>query len=153
MEGYKHLVECHCVLPQYRKSENPIFHKIVVFSEVDESGTVIAKLSRCENCGAVHKVFDICKSEIMISKEDSKNVLTKKDVSASLSKDLVSLFEENELGIADYELAKFYIDNNVWGSAIILTREPDEDGFSGKVVKIMAADRFRVEPYFDKDYV
>lgn len=153
MEGYKHLVECHCVLPQFRKSENPIFHKFVVFSEVDESGGVIPKFSRCENCGAVHKVIDICQSEIVLKKEDSKNVMTKNDISSSLPKDLVKLFEEYNLGIADYEFAKFIIDNSKWGSSIVLSKESEDDGFSGKVLKFVEPNKFRVDPFFDKDFV
>lgn len=151
MEGYKHLIECHCVLPQFRKMAEPIFHKFVVFSEVDDSGAVVAKLARCENCGAVHKVHDICSSEIMTSKEDSRNVLTKKDIAPALPKQLVELLEEYGLGIADYEAARFYIENQKWGSNIVLTREQEEEGSSGKLLVFSGPEKFRVDPYFDRN--
>lgn len=153
MQGYKHLIECHCVLPQYRKLDEPIFHKFVVFSEIDDEGMVTPKLVRCENCGAVHKVYDICMSEIATSKEDSKSVITKKDVAPSLPKQLVEVLEEYQMSVADYEAAKFYIENQKWGSSIILTREPEEGGSSGKMLVFVGSEKFRIDPYFDRNVI
>ena len=64
MQGFKHLVQCHCILPQYRKMKDPVFHKFVVFSTIDKKDNVEPKNVQCNNCGVIHKVFDICKSEI-----------------------------------------------------------------------------------------
>lgn len=153
MTGYKHLVECNCVLPQYSKHKNPIFHKFVVFSIVDDSGTVIPKNVQCGNCGTIHKIYDICKSEIIPGKDESKSVITKKDVSASLPKQLVELLDEYELGVADFEASRFYIDNEMWGSSIILSRETDESGYTGKMVTFVGPDKYRVDPYFWKDTI
>ena len=150
MQGYKHLIECNCVLPQYRKSAKPIFHKFVVFSIVDDGGDVISKLVQCENCGTLHKVHDICKSEIVPGKDESKSVITKKDISTSLPKQIFDLLEEYQLGISDYEAAKFYLENELWGSIIVLTREVEGDGYAGKVLNFVAANKFRIDPYFDK---
>ena len=36
VEGVKHLIQCHCVLPQYRNANPPMFHKFVTFSVVDD---------------------------------------------------------------------------------------------------------------------
>lgn len=153
MDGYKHLIECHCVLPQFRKMAEPIFHKFVVFSEIDDAGVVVQKLARCENCGSVHKVYDICASEIVISKEDSRSVLTKKDLASALPKQIVELFEEYGLEIADYEAARFYIENQKWGSNIVLTREQEEEGSSGKAIVFVGPDKFRVDPYFERNII
>ena len=78
MKGLKHLIECHCVLPQFRKRENPPYHKFVVFSLIDDSDTAIPKHARCNNCGVIHNVIDICKSEILPGQEVGA-VMTKKD--------------------------------------------------------------------------
>ena len=153
MEGYKHLVECHCVLPQYRKLENPIFHKFVVFSVLDEEGNVIPKMSQCNNCGAVHKVVDICKSEIVPGKDETKSVLTKNDIARSLPQQISEMFEEYQLGVADYEFAKFIIDNEKWGSLIVLSREAEGDGYTGKALNFIGPSKYRVDPYFDTDLV
>lgn len=153
MEGYKHLVDCHCVLPQYRKLENPVFHKFVVFSVLDDEGNVIPKMSQCNNCGAVHKILDICKSEIFSGKDETRSVLTKSDISKSIPKHVVELFEEYQLEVADYEFAKFIIENEKWGTLIVLSKEPEGDGFTGKVLNFVGPDKLRVEPFFDTDLV
>lgn len=154
MQGYKHLVECHCVLPQYRKMVNPVFHKFVVFSLIDDEGNVIPKMSQCNNCGAVHKVVDICVSEIVPGKDETRSVVTKNDIARSLSKQLVEILEEYQLDVADYEMAKHIVENQLWGSIIILSKEAEESGgFTGKTLKFTEPDRFRIEPYFDNDTV
>jgi hypothetical protein len=154
MEGYKHLIECHCVLPQFRKMENPVFHKFVVFSELDDEGNVVPKLSQCNNCGAIHKVVDICISEIAPGKDETRSVLTKNDVARSLPKQLVELLEEYQLEVADYEFAKFIIENQKWGSLIVLSKESEEEGgFAGKTLNFVGPEKYRVDPYFTTDTV
>ena len=78
MNGINHLIECQCILPQYKKRNNPPFHRFVVFSIVDDSDDVVEKFSQCNNCGIVHRVYDICKSEIA-SGHESLNSLPSKD--------------------------------------------------------------------------
>ena len=148
------MIDCHCVLPQYRKMENPIFHKFVVFSALDEEGNVMPKMAQCNNCGAIHKVVDICVSEIAPGKDEARSVITKNDVARSLPKQLVELLEEYQLEIADYEYAKFIIENQKWGSLIVLSKETEDDGgFAGKTLNFVGPDKYRVDPYFATDMV
>lgn len=153
MKGYKHLIECHCVLPQYRKMANPLFHKFVVFSMEDDEGNVIPKMSQCNNCGAIHRVVDFCKSEIAPGKDETKSVITKIDVARSLPKQLVEVLDEYQMEVPDFELAKFYVDNQQWGSIIVLSREVEGEGYAGKVLNFVGPDRYRIDPYFDTDMV
>ena len=153
MQGCKHLIECHCVLPQYRKLEKPIFHKFVVFSEVDDDGNVVPKMAQCNNCGAIHKVVDICVSEISPGRDESKSIVTKVDVARSLPTQLVEVLNEYEMGVADFEHAKFIVDNEQWGALIVLSREPEGDGYAGKTLNFVGPNKYRVDPYFDKDTV
>ena len=133
---------------------NPIFHKFVVFSLVDDEGNVVPKMSQCNNCGAVHKVVDICISEIVPGKDETRSVVTKNDVARSLPKQLVEILEEYQLDVADYEMTKHIIENQLWGSLIILSREAEESGgFAGKTLKFAEADKYKIEPYFDTDMV
>ena len=153
MRGYKHLIECNCILPQFRKMQNPIFHKFVVFSIEDDTGAIVPKMAQCENCNTIHKIIDICKSEIVPGKDETRSVITKSDVVQSLPKQLVELLDEYQLGIADYELARYYIENDMWGSIIVLSREQEGEGYAGKVLNFVAANKYRVDPYFDTDMV
>ena len=73
--GTKHLIQCHCVLPQYRKMDEPIFHKFVVYSKFNEDGKVKNKLARCNNCDAVHRIIDFCRSEIVTRIEDTDVII------------------------------------------------------------------------------
>ena len=114
MQGYKHLIECHCVLPQFRENPKPIYHKFTVFSVIDDSDTVIPCLAQCNNCATVHKVLDICKSEIVAGKDESRAIEKKEDVALSLPTSLVELFSNYDLELADYQMARFVIENDVW---------------------------------------
>ena len=60
MRGQKHLIECHCILPQYRRALNTVYHKFVVFSEIDDSDTVVPKFAQCNNCGVIGHLAGQC---------------------------------------------------------------------------------------------
>lgn len=154
IQGYKHLIECHCVLPQYRKLTNPVFHKFTVFSVLDDEGNVLPKMSQCNNCGAIHKVVDICVSEMVPGKDEAKSVITKNDIARSLPKQLVDVLQEYQLEVADYEYSKFIIENERWGSIIVLSKETEEDGgFAGKTLTFVGPDKYRIDPFFATDTV
>ena len=153
MKGTKHILECHCILPQYRELKNPVYHKFVVFSEIDESDTVISRNAQCNNCGTIHKVYDICKSEIAAGKDESASVEKKEDISLSLPKQIVELMETYSLEICDYQMARHILENKVWNSTIVLSLEREGEKTSGKILKFLAADRFRVESFSRQDFL
>ena len=153
MQGVKHLIQCHCVLPQYRKLPEPLFHKFVVFTVIDDKDQVISKMARCNNCGAVHRITEIGKSEIVTSKEDSRSLVTENELAMSLPPDVVSLFRTYEVDLATWEQASFVLDNQQWGSHITLVRETEDEDTVGKILIIMATDRFRVESFSRKETI
>ena len=101
MPGTKHLIECHCVLPQFKNAKNPQYHKFVVFSLFDESGGIIPKYAQCNNCGVVHNIIDICKSEIQVGREHA-SLIDIKDCKMLLPKDLVSILENYNCDLPEY---------------------------------------------------
>ena len=103
MPGLKHLIQCHCILPQYRKMEDPIFHQFVVFSKTDESGDIVPKLAKCNNCDTLHRVVDFCRSEIMHGKDEEISVLTIKEIEASLPEKVSESLSNHFCDIATYE--------------------------------------------------
>lgn len=147
MKGIKHILECHCILPQYRERKEPVYHKFIAFSEVDDSDTVVASNVQCNNCGTVHKIYDICKSEIVAGKDESASVEKKEDVALSLPKQLVELMETYSLEVCDYQMARYVIENKKWGTTIVLSFENEGEKSSGKILKFLAEDRFRVESF------
>jgi len=122
----------------------------VVFSIIDESDTVITKYASCNNCGATHKVYDVCKSEIMTGKEDIRSILSIEDFKFSLPDSLFDLLGQYQREICDYEFSQFILDNELWDSTIILSREELEDHTQGKSVRFIEKDKFRIESYTQK---
>jgi len=83
--GIKHLLECHCTLQIFKGRDDHVYHKFPVYSKFDSAGRVIEKLVQCNNCKTIHKVYDICKSDIVRSGQDSLNgAVTIEDISCQL---------------------------------------------------------------------
>lgn len=144
MTGIRHLVQCHCILPQFKKMHDPIFHKFVVFSVVDDDDQVIPRLVSCNNCGVVHKVQDLCKSEIAVGNEGIRSFLSKDQISDSLHKNISGLLESHECDISVWEHVSFIVENKQWGSIITISQEDVEGFVQAKTLEIMAEDRVRL---------
>jgi len=147
LEGVKHLVQCHCILPQFKESSDPVFHKFVVFSIIDDSDTVQPKFAQCNNCGIVHKVTDICKSELT-NKEDAKFIPNIDDIKFSIPADLTKLLESYQSDIATWEQAEWIYLTKRWDQWITLAKEESEDGdVHGKRLIFTDDGRFRIEAF------
>ena len=73
MKDYtKHLIECQCTLKIFENKTKPLYHKFVVFSLLEDEN-IEEKYVTCNNCDIVHRVYDICKSEIKWGKEGYKS--------------------------------------------------------------------------------
>ena len=154
MLGQKHLIQCHCILPQFKNKKEPTFHKFTVFSLVDEeSDTVDPKYVTCNNCGALHKVFDLCKSEIVVGKEDAKVAANVEDFKISLPSDLFDVLSTYSREIPDFEMAQYILDYEKWDSHIVLSREELEGKSQGKILRFLAKDRFRIESYSNQEVI
>jgi len=150
MKGFKHLIECHCVLPQYRKLEKHIYHKFIVFSIIDDSDTVIPKYSQCNNCGVIHKVFDICKSEIISGTEELTSLTTIEDLQLMLSDDIVNVLKSYDVDVATYEYVKFILDEKKWGEHVVLTQDSIKDEITGKILIVESAMKSKIETFIRK---
>ena len=132
---------------------NPLFHKFPVFSVIDDSDTVVTKYVECNNCGIVHKIYDLCKSEIMTGREDIKSQLSIEDFKFSLPSDLFNLLIQYNRDLPDFEYSQFILENNVWGTSIVLTREELDGTIQGKLLKFVEPNKFRIESYLHKEVV
>jgi hypothetical protein len=151
MEGVKHLIQCQCILPQYKNQSNPVFHSFVVFSIVDDDGELLPKNAQCNNCGSIHKIVDVCKSEFL-GKDDSKSVMTIKDIESNLPQGVIDILKTYECELATWEHIDFCISNQLWGTKVIISREREGDKISGKLLTI-GEQRHRIEPYeFTEDF-
>jgi|TARA_R110000851_G_scaffold117451_5_gene244170 hypothetical protein len=153
MQGLKHLVQCHCILPQYRKMKDPVFHKFVVFSTIDNNDNVEPKNVQCNNCGVIHKVFDICKSEILHSKEDLKTLISKKDIQMMLPNKLSEILDSYDVDLPTWEQAHFIIKNKLWNSQILISRDETDYEETGKVLKIINLNDFVIDVQTTQKYI
>ncbi len=140
----KHLIECHCVLPQYRDKPKTVYHKFVVFSILDESDTIRPKFVNCNNCGVLHRIFDLCRSEIVNGKEDVKTAVSIEDITINFSEKLLNIVERYKLDIATIEEINFYIENNIWGESIVLSKENIDSSINIKKMILISEDKFKI---------
>lgn len=146
--GQKHLVRCRCVLPQMKSAA--ISHEFPVFSEVID-GIVKIKYAQCNNCGIIHKVTDICTSEIMNGKEAMSSITTIDDIKASMNSKIISILEKNNCDLPTWEYAKYVLENSRWGEIIILSSEAEGDSKVIKYLKIISETFFNVDTRVRKE--
>jgi hypothetical protein len=151
LTGVRHNVKCTCVLPQFKKLERAIQHEFPVFSVLDEDkNELIEKHAQCDNCGVVHRVFDICKSQIMYSREKPTTLMRSLDeIKISVPERLQAVLLTNDCHISVWEQVEFIISHQeCWGSYVKLSSENEEDDkMSVKVLFIYSADAFKVETH------
>tara|TARA_Y100000389_G_scaffold44333_1_gene39065 strand:- start:366 stop:842 length:477 start_codon:yes stop_codon:yes gene_type:complete len=151
--GIKHFIECHCVLPQYRNAKKPIYFGFSAFSEVDDGNSVKLKYSQCPNCGVIHKVYDLCKSEILAGKDESAVIRSFSDIKLSIPEHFVQLLESHNCEFADYEKLEFILDNELWSERILLSTDFEENDRVGKMLTFSSKGKPKVEPFMSKELI
>lgn len=147
MNGQKHLISCRCVLPQYKKLKDPPVHKFVVFSKINDNDEVIVKYSQCNNCGIIHKITNICTSEIVAGKDHMNSLIRIEDIKASLSKNFIEILEVNFADLATWEAVQFTVENKLWGNIIVFSSEVEGSDVSGKYIKILGETLCKIETF------
>lgn len=150
--GLKHLITCRCILPQFKHVSNPPNHQFVVFSAFDDDGTFRTRFAQCNNCGIIHKVIDVCRSEI-VPREVMGALPTIDDIKVSMPSQLANLLESNNVDLATWEMVQFILENKQWGKFIVLQSD-EEDGLrQGKYVRIMSETMFKVETFAREEVI
>lgn len=141
IEGIKHLIQCHCVLPQYRNANPPIFHKFVVFSLVDDD-QMKEKIVQCNNCGVLHRITDHCKSEILFGKEESSSVRTVEDIELSIPERLAAYLKSQNIDIATWEQIEWLVEG-AQESEVVIRRDEQGGRTNLKILTIKKDGTFR----------
>ena len=131
-EHIKHLIECQCTLNIFKNKTKTVFHQFKVFSEIDENDKFKEKYVMCNNCDILHRVFEVCKSEIKWGNENLKSlVTTKEDIKFNLEsknqEKLVLELEKNNIDLCEWEYAEYLIENNKEGQIILNKNEIDNN--------------------------
>jgi hypothetical protein len=151
--GQKHLVSCRCVLPQFKKLIDPPAHKFIVFSIINDDDQVKPKFSQCTNCGIIHRVTEIGKSEIIQGREAMGSIMTIQDIKTSLPEQLITILELNNVDLPTWEAAQFILENKQWGDFVVLTSDVEDGLKQGKYVRILGEKLFKVEAYSREEIV
>lgn len=150
--GQKHLIQCRCILHQFKKMKNAPLHRFVVFSTVDDDKPVI-KFAQCNNCGIIHKIVDIGRSEILKDREHMSSIISVSEIKLSLNPSLVSILDANFCDLPTYEMVKFIIDQKKWGEIVILSSEEESGTRQGKYVRIMGEALFNVDSFTREEFI
>ena len=150
--GLKHLITCRCVLPQFKRAPDPPQHQFVVFSVINDDNTVRPKFAQCNNCGIVHKVVDVCRSEVG-QRETVGSILTPDEIKATLPQPLANALDANSVDQATWEYAKFVYDNKQWGTFVVLTTDEEDGMRQGKYVQILGENMFQIDTFEREEIV
>lgn len=144
MIGHKHLIECHCVLPLYKNVKPVVYHKFSVYSKI-QSNKIIPKYVNCNNCGITHYVYEICKSDIKVGKEDIRSSRTIEDVKFSMPDKIVNILEEYNRNIDDYELIEDILEEKLFPYDIVINREIIDEEHHIKILSILSEKKFKIK--------
>lgn len=145
--GQKHLIKCRCVLPQFKRAQHPPQHQFAVFSVINDDDTVKPRFAQCTNCGVVHKVTEIGRSEIVQGREAMSSMLTVADIKPALPELLAQVLENNKADLPTWEAVQFIYENQQWGNFVVLTTDTEGDTKQGKYVRLLGEKLFKVETY------
>ena len=107
----------------------------------------------CNNCGVVHRVYDLCRSEILNNVEGTRSSITVEDISLMIPESVLNLLKTYEKELPDYEHVKFMLDENKVGDFIVLSQELNDGRKSGKVLKHKGNGKFEIEPFSRSEIV
>lgn len=146
--GQKHLIKCRCVLPQFKQHRDPPPHHFIVFSVLnEEDGNLESKYSQCNNCGVIHKIIDVCKSEIQAGKENMNSLIKLEDIKPCLHANFISILEANNADLSTWEAVQFIVENKQWGNHVVLSTDSENNEVYGKYIKILGESLCKVENF------
>tara|TARA_R100000664_G_C2759662_1_gene149667 strand:- start:751 stop:1137 length:387 start_codon:yes stop_codon:yes gene_type:complete len=120
---------------------------------IDKNEEVLSKFAECNNCGVIHNITDICKSEIVHSVEDARSIVTIDDIIPTLPPNIVSILSSHSSDISIWEHVKFIYDNDLWGESVTIAKDQVGDTTQIKVLTIRSETRVKVDSHTRKDEI
>lgn len=149
VRGVKHLIECNCSLPQYRNRPERVFHRFTVFSVVDENDQVQPKYVQCNNCGAIHKIVELGRSEFT-GKDESHAILTIEDAKRSIPPDVREVLDDYKLELPYWEEASFICEHQRWGAHLVISSEENSGEIITKILRFLGPGMVKIETLTDQ---
>lgn len=120
----RHLIECQCILKIFENKTKPLYHKFPVFSLIVDDD-VEEKYVECNNCGSIHRVYDVCKSEIMWGKDGYEGLVNKiEDITFNLENNnqqkIIEILVNNKIeDVSVWEYVEYLLENSLEGHVVI----------------------------------
>ncbi len=147
-QGVKHLVQCVCTLQTLNNMKDPPSHEFVVFSTYDDADDSFdVTFVQCDNCGLVHKVVDVCKSEVVRGKEDLAFAISIADVRSSLNPNIVEVLEKHNASLPTWQQTAWIVTEKRWGESVTLGSERVNNVKQGKVMILLGESLYRLQAY------
>jgi hypothetical protein len=137
------MIECKCILPQFKHLQPPKWHCFIVFSTFDENGEIVPSFVACNNCGIVHKVIEVCTSTIL-EKDNVLGLVALDDVKMNLPEKLISILEKSECNLPTYQEVAFILENKLWNTNVILSKETIDGTILLKYLRILGETLWQV---------
>ena len=127
MPGIKHLIQCHCILPQYRKMKDPLFHKFIVYSKINIRGEIEEKIAKCNNCNIYHKVNEICKSELLQDYDGINFIISIDDIEDQLPDNISKVLKKNNCDLPTWENILDIYQSSIFDVPVVISRNTIEN--------------------------
>jgi hypothetical protein len=131
----------------------PPRHQFVVFSIIEDNDKVRPKFAQCNNCGLVHKVTELAKSEVLAGREAMGSIVAIEDIKPSLPPALINVLESNQADLPTWEAAQFIIENKRWGDFVVVSTDEEGGMRQGKYVRILGENLLKVESFTREEYI
>lgn len=150
----KHLIECKCILPQFKGKNPPVFHSFVVFSVIEGPNAVVQmSFAQCPNCEIIHKVTEIGVSTIL-RKEEMPSLITIEEIKSCLPESLLKLLSNYNLPLHTWQEINFIIENEFWAKRPVILSKEEVDGVtSGKYLMIIGKELYQIKPFTRENFV
>jgi hypothetical protein len=128
----KHLIECNCILPQFKTiaqsdTTRMPFHRFVVFSELKPDGMLKSSYAQCNNCQAIHKITEVNKSE-PLRREELKSLADITEIQEQIPEGFVVHLKKHDCPLPTWQQTEFIFRNELWGEIVILSKERENPG-------------------------
>lgn len=146
----KHLVSCNCVLRQFQDVDPPIFHKFIVFSVINDDGSIKPSYARCNNCAGIHKVTEVGVSE-KLKRESAPFLPTVEEIKTTLPEKLVGLIEKYDLDLPSWQEIQFIMEHELWDRYVLLSKESEGTEIYGKMLIIAGKTLWMIKDFSSEE--
>jgi len=114
---------------------------------------LVPSLSKCNNCGVIHKIVDFCRSEIAHGIDDAIAISSEDDMREFLSERLSGILDAHFCDTATWEQVTDIVSNEEWGAAVILSRQTVAGATQIKKILISGKDLFKIETNLREEFI